>query len=660
MADGMEELGGESLNIVERNIEQLKDLFPEIVTEDKVDFEKLRLVLGDEIEDSAERYEFTWPGKRKAIQIAQTPSTGTLRPCPDESKDWDTTKNLYIEGDNLEVLKLLQKSYHGKVKMIYIDPPYNTGKDFVYKDNFKDSIKNYKEITNQGLKTNAETSGRYHSDWLNMMYPRLRLARNLLTDDGVIFISIDDNEVSNLTKLADEVFGEDNRLAIISVINNLKGRSDSDNFATCGEYLVVYAKSASNVLICGFDLSEDEIESDYVFQDEVSAFKPIGFRKTGANWEREKRPKMFYPILFKEGKFSTVTDQELAKIYDGINFDDSYVSSLSTKYQAEGYKFILPTDGEGRFGRWRWGVSTFRENRHTELILNNRGSVQTKMRATFEDGIVRTKAAKTVWYKASFDSGSAAKALFNLMELDVKVFDYPKSLDLLTDIINISTGGNDIVLDFFSGSATLAHAVMRKNLSDRETRRFIMVQLPEQCDPSGNAWKMKFKNICEIAKYRLKKSAEDILLQAGLEGISLDTGFKVFKLDSSNIAEWDGMADLAEQTLLDAVDGIKVDRSDEDVLYESMLKWGIDLTLPVEEIKLENSSLWSIGAGYLVTCLSDEITLATVQAIADLRKSSELPVERVLLRDSALENDNVKINATQILKAAGVQDIRTI
>ena len=288
-------LSGESLNLTEYNLDKLKEIFPEVFCEGKIDFDKLRLLLGDNIEDKEERYEFTWNGKSDAIRIAQTPSTGTLRPDKESSKNWNDTENLYIEGDNLEVLKSLQKSYFGKVKMIYIDPPYNTGRDFIYKDNFRDSIDNYKEITNQTTKANSETNGRYHTYWLNMMYPRLRLARNLLTEDGVIFISIDNNEVTNLNKICDEIFGEYNKLGIMSVVNNLKGRSDDKFFATSNEFLLVYAKKIDLANINGLPM-DDEYEKEYKYKDNISNYKEVGLRKTGKNSKRKDRPNMYYPI----------------------------------------------------------------------------------------------------------------------------------------------------------------------------------------------------------------------------------------------------------------------------------------------------------------------------------------------------------------------------
>lgn len=455
--------------------------------------------------------EFNWEGKELAYKLAQTPSTGTLIPCKEESKNWDTTENLYIEGDNLEVLKLLQKNYFGKVKMIYIDPPYNTGNDFIYKDNFRDSIPNYKKITNQTTRVNPETNGRYHTDWLNMMYPRLRLARNLLTEDGVIFISIDDNEVDNLSKVCDEIFGEYNKLGIISVVNNLKGRSDDKFLATSNEFLLVYAKKINLANIKGLPM-DDEYEKEYKYKDNISNYKEVGLRKTGKNSKRNDRPNMYYPIYF--------------------NIDTGEIYTEKKNYYNE--VEIYPLDDNGNEGCWRWGKETFNEKKDTEIIVklnsNNKWCVYVKMRDII-NGEKRTQKAKTTWINPKYDSGNGTKLIKELF--NDNIFINPKPIEFILDILRISTDKNSLVLDFFSGSATTSQAIMKLNSEDNGNRKFIMVQLPELTNENSDAYKLGYKNICEIGKERIRRAGDKIVSEnKDKEGIeNLDIGFKVFKLD---------------------------------------------------------------------------------------------------------------------------------
>ena len=449
VSDRMEKVSKESKNNIQENINKVCELFPEIMVDGKVDFNRLKGILGERIE-VGDSYSFSWNGKTECIKLSETTSTGTLLPQMDKSLNWDTTNNVYIEGDNLEVLKILQKSYYKKIKLIYIDPPYNTGNDFVYNDDFQDNLKNYQDKINHSIKKNGESEGRFHTKWLNMMYPRLRLARNLLKEDGVIFISIDHNEMVSLVKICDEIFSADNRLGIISVVNNMKGRSDSAFFATCNEYLICYAKNKDLCSIKGLELSNDELDNDYKLKDEISEYKLVGLRKTGSNWKREDRPFMYYPILYKDGKFDTVTGDEYQKIYNKQTgfFDDNYVENLIKKYENLDYKVIIPKDENGNLGRWRWGLESFFNEKDTNLELNSSGNVCTKMRATIEDGSIRLKSTKTLWYKPEYDTGSASKILKELFDGKL-YFDNPKSLFFMEDIIKISTNSDDYVLDFF-------------------------------------------------------------------------------------------------------------------------------------------------------------------------------------------------------------------
>ena len=631
-------LSGESLNLTEYNLDKLKEIFPEVFCEGKIDFDKLRLLLGDNIEDKEERYEFTWNGKSDAIRIAQTPSTGTLRPDKESSKNWNDTENLYIEGDNLEVLKSLQKSYFGKVKMIYIDPPYNTGRDFIYKDNFRDSIDNYKEITNQTTKANSETNGRYHTYWLNMMYPRLRLARNLLTEDGVIFISIDNNEVTNLNKICDEIFGEYNKLGIMSVVNNLKGRSDDKFFATSNEFLLVYAKKIDLANINGLPM-DDEYEKEYKYKDNISNYKEVGLRKTGKNSKRKDRPNMYYPIYFN------------------IDTNEIYTEKKNHYNEVE----IYPLDENGDEGCWRWGKETFNEKKDTEIIVklnnNNKWCVYVKMRDII-NGEKRTQKPKTTWINPKYDSGNGTKLIKELF--NDNIFTNPKPIEFILDILRISTDSNSLVLDFFSGSATTSQAIMRLNSEDNGNRKFIMVQLPELIERESEAYKAGYKNICEIGKERIRRSGDKILSEnKDKEGIKkLDIGFKVFKLDSSNLKSWDSSIEDLEQNILEMDTNLKKDRSTEDLLYEILLKSGVELTAKIEEIKVGYNTLYNIGEGALLACLDDKITQDVIDEIPK-HKSKHMD-SKVIFKEAGFMSDAAKINAIQNLKQFEIEDVRSV
>ena len=645
----MTQLDGKSMNIIEQNIEKLKEIFPEVFSEGKIDFSKLEEELGTFKENENERYNFTWNGKSEAKKIALTPSTGTLRPCKEESKDWDTTQNLYIEGDNLEVLKLLQKSYHKKVKMIYIDPPYNTGKDFVYKDNFRDNIKNYLEITGQvdsdgnKLSTNSETSGRYHSDWLNMMYPRLKLARNLLKDDGVIFISIDDNEVSNLRKLCDEIFGEDNFVACIANSNNPKGRSDDKFIATAHEYVVVYSKNIEKFEAYGFEAGDEIVKRYNKVDNNNRIYREIDLRKTGDNDLREDRPNLFYYFLYNE-----ITN-------------DLYPSR--DEIIPDGYIQIKPLRQDLREGNWRWGLDSTKEKISDLLVrfmpsknvygvfekdyLDNRTFVKSTTSWTFKD--VNSERGSEEFIKLNFDK---------------RLFPKPKPIGTIKRCILISSlsKNNDIVLDFFSGSASTAHAVMKLNSEDDGNRKFICVQLPETTDEKSEAYKAGYKNICEIGKERIRRAGEKVKTESGKD--ELDIGFKVLKLDSSNIKSWDSDFENLTTSLLDSIENIKSDRKEEDLVYEILLKYGLDLTLPIEELNINGKKIFSIGFGSLVCCLDNDIDTNIVEKIAELKKQFEtdfgLENMRVVFKDSSFKDSVVKTNALQILKQHGIDEVVSV
>lgn len=654
----MKQLDGKSLDIVSENVTKLKELFPEVFSEGKIDFKKLEEELGQFTDGEGERYNFTWAGKSEAKRIAQTPSTGTLRPCREESKDWDTTQNLYIEGDNLEVLKLLQKSYHKQVKMIYIDPPYNTGKDFVYKDNFKDNIKNYLEITGQvdsegnRLSTNSDVSGRYHSDWLNMMYPRLKLARNLLKDDGVIFISIDDNEVANLRKLCDEIFGEDNFVGEITIQSNPRGSQASNFFASVDESLLCFSKNTNCLEIRGYlkDL-EDESGEYNLIDENGKQYRLLGLRQRGGAWRREDRPKMYYPIYVNP-------------VNGEVSLDKSEIYS----------KESLPKRPTGEDSRWTWGMETFNKDKH-KLIgkkVNREGNddfydIFRKDYLENEDGEIKATKPKTIWNDKEINYQNGRNDIRNLFQ-NSEIFDFPKPVFYLEKIIAMFKMKNDITLDFFSGSATTAHAIMKLNSEDEGNRKYICVQLPEETDEKSEAYKAGYKNICEIGKERIRRAGEKIIADNPDKDLSnLDIGFKVYKLDSSNIKEWDSDFDNLEANLLDAVDNIKSDRTSEDLLYEILLKYGLDLTLPIEEKTIAGKTVYNIGFGALVVCLDDAITIEVVEAIAEFIKEQVVYDEekkkrhaRVVFKDKSFADTNVKTNAIQVLKQHDIDDVVSI
>jgi len=629
----MEKLDGKSLDLVRTNIEALKKLFPEVVTEGKIDFEKLKLVLGEEIEKRNERYEFTWHGKTQTMKLAQTPSTGTLRPDKQSSKNWDTTENLYIEGDNLEVLKLLQKSYFGKIKMIYIDPPYNTGKDFVYKDDFRDNIKNYKEMTQQTTKANTETNGRYHTDWLNMMYPRLKLARNLLREDGFIFVSINDSEQANLKKIMDEIYGEDHFFAQIVVQSNKRGQTYKD-IANTHEYLLVYSKSDQSSL--SEILKED---NSLPYEDKKGKFDLWELRNRNPKFGRHNRPNLYFPIYVAPSMI-----------------DENGYSRISLKRTSEYFVEVYPKNSQGKESCWRWSVNKIMEDGDLEgecptIIARQKQNGDWNI---YEKSRKSTTKPKSLWNENEVinEQGTIELGILNLGTY----FDHPKPIHLVKKILTISSEKEDIILDFFSGSATTAHAVMQLNAEDGGNRKFIMVQLPEPTAENSEAYKAGYKNICEIGKERIRRAGEKIVQETGKN--DLDIGFKVFTLDSSNIKMWDPDFENLKQDLFDYKDNMKEDRTKEDLLYEILLKIGLPLTIPIEEIDYNGKTIYNVGFGAVLLCLENDIDLDVVHEM--MKYKSEHLSPKVIFKESGFMNDSVKINAIQTLKKNGINDVRSV
>lgn len=511
----MDRIDSLSLNLEKNNIDRIKELFPEAVEEGKINFDILRAMLGDEVDDSKEKYQFTWNGKAKSIKLAQTPSSATLRPCKEKSKNWDTTENLYIEGDNLEVLKQLQKTYYGKIKMIYIDPPYNTGNDFVYHDDFRNSIENYKEQTNQTSSSNAESNGRFHTDWLNMMYSRLILAKNLLREDGVIFISIDDNEFDNLKKITDEIFGENNYLGTF-VINSTPNARDYGHIGKMHEFCLFYGKNSISTIT---NMLPDEGKT-YKYSDDISGFNIHPLYNSNEAFTDKNRPNLYYP-------FYVYLDKPISnEFYEiGLEKRERSIEVYPPKSVKNNVQFV-----------WRWGKEKAQAHMNKEIIgykLGDEYRIVQKMR--HDKKIIRSLLLDK---KYSSRRGTAEVEQI----LGEKIFSFPKPMELLYDFIKIGTNESDIILDFFSGSATTAHATMQINYEDNLKRKYIMVQLPELV---SNA---KYNTICDIGEERIRRAGEQIKsewekehpsdgLFSSEEQFTTDIGFKVFKLDSTNVNE---------------------------------------------------------------------------------------------------------------------------
>lgn len=606
-----------SLDITQQNIEQLKQMFPDIFSEGKINFDALKSILGETIDGSKERYNFSWNGKEKARHLAQSSSTATLRPSKDESVDWDTTENLFIEGDNLEVLKLLQKSYHKKVKMIYIDPPYNTGKDFVYKDNFRSSIKNYFEQTGQSdsegkkLNTNSDTSGRYHTDWLNMIYPRLKLARNLLKDDGVIYISIDDSEVSNLRKVCDEIFGEDNFMANIVWQKKYAATNDAKGFSNMHDHILVYRKS--------------------------SDFKRNLLPRT----EEQNKP---YKHNDDDGKGLWRSDNLLVRSYSKSGVYPIVNPNTGKEY--------FPSEGSS----WRASSETMArwlsENR-IYFGKDGKGAPQLKR---YLGEVQQGRIPTTWWNFEEVGHNDAANKELKLLFEAKSPFDTPKPTTLIRQMLKISTEEDDLILDFFAGSSTSGHATLLQNMEDMKSRKFIMIQLPEECTEKSEAKRAGFNNIAEISRERLKRAGKAIRT----ENSDVDCGYKTLKLDETNIRPWDADFDNLELVLQQAADSIKADRSSEDVLYEILLKYGIELTASVEVEDVNGKQVFVVGAGALIVCLDDAITSEVVEGLAKLKEELNPETTQVVFKDAGFADSNVKTNAIQILKQAGIDDVKSI
>ena len=619
-----------SPDLIAENIEQMKALFPDAFTEGRVDFDVLKQLLGGTVDEREEKYGLNWHGKRQARQLALTPSTGTLRPCPEDSVDWDTTQNLMIEGDNLEVLKLLQKSYASKVKLIYIDPPYNTGKDFVYPDDYRDNIQNYLELTNQidghsrKLSSNTDASGRFHTDWLNMIYPRIMVARRLLSKDGLIAVSSNDVEASNLRKILDDLLGEENFIGQLV----WKSRASEDTRATNGvssdhEYIICYSRDEGTSLR---GAEKDHSKFSNPDNDRRGPWRSADLTGLAT---RDARPNLHYDLI----------DPDTGVKYEcppkGWRFEKD---TMADKIRDD--RILFPDSGRGR-------------PRH-KLFLN-------EMKSPFKN------------LSSVLDGFSTADGTRELNQLMGEwAFSFPKPTALIKLLTEQATAGNDIILDFFAGSGTTGQAVMAQNQLDSSGRRFILIQLPEPLDAANRAQKTtanlfdeldRPRTIAELTKERLRRAGDKIRGEHPI--FAVDLGFRVFKLDTSNIRSWEPDRDHLEATLLDSIEHLKPSRSEDDIVCELLLKLGLDLCVPIEIRGIAGKTVRSVGAGTLIACLAENIASEEVEplglGIADWHAELDPAGDTtVVFRDSAFVDDVAKTNLTAILEQRGLGNVRSL
>ncbi len=619
-----------SADIVTENLEALKALFPEAFTEGRIDFEVLKELLGGAVDERDEKYGLNWHGKRRARQIALTPSVGTLLPCTDESVDWETTQNLMIEGDNLEVLKLLQKSYAGKVKLIYIDPPYNTGKDFVYPDDYSDNIRNYLELTGQvesgrKISSNTEASGRFHTDWLNMMYPRLKIARTLLHPDGVILVSCDDGEVTNLRAILNDIFGEENFLAqFVWKARQFTDARANSNISTDHEYIVAYAR-------------DDDFSLKGIGRDEFKFANPD--HDPRGDWmsrsmlglaTRDQRPNLHYDIV------EPVTGRAFPPSPStGWRYSKETMAELILEN-----KILFPKNDDGRPREKK-----FRKEMRSEFIAFR----------SIIDGI------------HTADGTQEIRSLFG-----VDLFAFPKPTDLIASLIEQVAADGDIILDFFAGSGTTGHALLKQNAAENLARRYVLVQLPEPLDPTNREQKVaadfcdslkRPRTIAELTKERLRRSAKQIAAESPL--FKGDLGFRVYKLAPSNIRAWEPAPANLEASLLKNAEHLVQGRSEQDVLYELLLKLGLDLCVPITKKTIAGKIVHSVGGGALIVCLADGLTKGVIEplsaGIVAWRKELAPAVDtRIVFRDSGFADDIAKTNMAAILNQNGITDVRSL
>lgn len=631
----MDKLKMQTANKADENYRKLAELFPNAVTETidengevvrAIDKDVLMQEIAVKVVDGREeRYQFTWPDKKKSVLLANAPISKTLRPCREESVDFDNTENLYIEGDNLEVLKLLQETYLGKIKMIYIDPPYNTGNDFVYEDDFAQSTEEYLAGSGQfdedgnRMVQNTESNGRFHTDWLNMIYPRLKLSKDLLSEDGVIFVSIDENEVENLKKICNEVFGEINFLTCVTRATGTPTGGGFDGLVNELDYMLIYAKNIAHTSVNGLPMS-DEDSKIYDQQDERGRYLIRPLRRTGGEDRREDRPTMYFPI--------TAPDGTLVYPIGPTGYESRWICSPETAKRMENDGLLAWKLSE-KDGAKKWTV-------YQKFYLEN-----------------RTKAPGNLWNDVEGNK-KATRDVRNTFDSQ-KVFDFPKPVGFLKKILQIGSSSDSIVLDFFSGSATTAHAVMQLNAEDGGHRKFIMVQLPEATDEKSEAYKAGYKNICEIGKERIRRAGKKIKEDSPLTTQRLDIGFRVLKCDTSNMKDVYYRPDEVTQMAIgDYASNIKDDRTPEDLLFQVMLDLGILLSSKIEETTIAGCKVFNVADGFLYACFDSDVSDEVVTAIA-----KEQPYYAVF-RDSGMASDSVLTNFDQIFAAISPSTVRKV
>lgn len=675
-----------SADVIAENLDALRSFFPDAFREGKIDFEVLKQLLGGVVDERDEKYGLNWHGKRKARQIALTLSNGTLLPCPEESVDWDTTQNLMIEGDNLEVLKLLRKSYAGKVKLIYIDPPYNTGKDFVYPDDFRDSIKNYLALTGQidseGRKasTNTESSGRFHTEWLNMMLPRLKLAHNLLHRNGVMLVSIDDQELSNLRLLCDEVFGAENFVA--NIIWE-KGRKNDAKLVSSGhDYMLVYARSKPALTENGVKWREAKPGAAEI-QTEYLRLKTL---HDGDNEAIQENIREFYRGLPREhpakklSRYGNVDERGVWRDDNmswpgggGPTYDVIHpVTGRPCKVPEGGWRYSTPEKMQQMI---KAGRVMFRDDeseppiRKTYLVRGDDDLNEEEADEQSDSDDVGIQVAGSYFYRSALQASNLMLSMFG-----AKIFNNPKDHEVLARWINYATNGdkNAIVMDFFAGSGTAGHAVMVLNARDQGKRRYVLVQLPEPLNEDDKDQKIAAKfcheigkaaNIAELTKERLRRSSAKVREETPTG--SLDGGFRVYKLASSSIRAWEPKPTDLEGTLLANTEHLIQGRTEQDILYELLLKLGLDLCVPIEKKQIAGKSVHSIGAGALIVCLADGLTKDVVENVANgiavwRRELAPAVDTRVVFKDSGFADDVAKTNMAAILNQNGILDVRSL
>ena len=640
----MDKLKMHTPNKADENFKKLAAMFPNAVTETinengevvrAIDKDVLMQEISCTVVDGKEeRYQFTWPDKKKSVLLANAPINKTLRPCREESVDFDTTENLYIEGDNLEVLKLLQETYLGKIRMIYIDPPYNTGNDFVYEDDFAQSAEEY--LANSGqfdedgsrMVQNTESNGRFHTDWLNMIYSRLRLAKDLLATNGVIFVSLDDNESANLKKICDEVFGAVNFIGQITVVGNPRGR-DYGGVARMHDYLFVYKKSPEAVI----NLIEDS-ENNFKMFDSLGGFELRELRNRNIKFNKENRPNLYYPFYINP---TTEDEHGLHEI------------SLEPK---DGWIELYPLESQGVNTVWRWGKQKSQENLNVNIKAKPMRNGSYMIVEKYREGRMM---ARSVWWDKDTNTEKGTLLVKELME--GKVFDYPKPVEMLMKTIEMGTDSDEgaYVLDFFSGSGTTAHAVMQLNAKDGGNRKFIMVQLPEETDEKSEAYKAGYKTICEIGKERIRRAGKKIKEEAGLTAQGLDIGFRVLKCDTSNMKDVYYSPTDFDMNLLDMMaDNIKEDRTSEDLLFQVMLDLGVTLSSKIEQKTIAGKKVFYVEGNYLIAYFDDDVTEEVITEIA-----KQEPYYFVM-RDSSMANDSVATNFEQIFATYSPGTVRKV